>query len=85
MTSDLHSTLPQADCDRLIDLLKSYDLPVVLSDNIASDDNILAAMQRDKKFESGAIRFVLLRSIGDAFVSKDITLEHLRDALTSLR
>ena len=80
-----HSTLPQADCDRLIELLASYDLPVKLTDDIASDADILEAMQRDKKFESGAIRFVLLRSLGDAFVSEDITHEHLRDALKRLR
>lgn len=80
-----HSTLPQADCDRLIALLASYDLPVTLTDEIASDAAILEAIQRDKKFESGAIRFVLLRSLGDAFVSKEITHAHLSNALTKLR
>jgi len=79
-----HSGLPQSDCDRLIALLQSYQLPTSLPDDI-DQASVIAAMQRDKKFEEGAIRFVLLRSPGDAFVSDSITQENLQTALESLQ
>lgn len=79
-----HSTLTQPECDRIIGLLRSYNLPVTLPDSIG-DPAILAAMRRDKKFESGNIRFVLLRSLGDAYVSDQITINDIRIALHELR
>ena len=79
-----HSGLTQTDCDRLIALLESYQLPTTLPADI-DEATVIGAMQRDKKFEEGAIRFVLLRSLGDAFVSDTITQEDLRSALSSLR
>jgi len=78
-----HSSLSQSDCDRLITLLDSYRLPTTLPSDI-DQEAVLSAMQRDKKFEQGAIRFVLLRSLGDAFVSDQINAEHLRSALSGL-
>jgi 3-dehydroquinate synthetase len=39
----------------------------------------------DKKFEGGNIRFVLLKTIGNAFVSKDVTEANLRQAVAELR
>jgi 3-dehydroquinate synthase len=38
-------------------------------------------MGRDKKVVAGSIRFVLLRSIGDAFVTADVALPDLRAVL----
>ncbi|MEM1441314.1 MAG: 3-dehydroquinate synthase [Verrucomicrobiota bacterium] len=70
--------------DRLIAVLAAYGLPTVLADDIA-DGDILSAMQRDKKFEAGEIRFVLLDRIGNAFVSSEVTAEHLRNAIDRLR
>lgn len=82
--SVIHSTLPPADCDRIIELLKAFHLPIVLPEDL-SDGCILDAMQRDKKFEEGAIRFVLLRTAGEAYVSDQITLTDIQAALTDLR
>ncbi|MDP1897106.1 MAG: 3-dehydroquinate synthase, partial [Sulfurimicrobium sp.] len=39
-------------------------------------------MGLDKKVESGKIRFILLKRIGEAFVTGDIPPEHLKGALT---
>ncbi len=76
--------LPESDGARIIRALQAYGLPTVLADDIA-DDAIFTAMGRDKKFEAGQIRFVLLRALGDAFVSDAITNEDLARALARLR
>lgn len=76
--------LPPADGDRILRALQAYGLPTVLADDL-SDEAIFTAMGRDKKFEAGQIRFVLLRSLGDAFLSDTVTREDLQRALAGLR
>jgi 3-dehydroquinate synthetase len=39
----------------------------------------------DKKFDEGRPRFVLLRDLGDSFVSQQITLGQIRGAIEELR
>lgn len=78
------SGLSPADGDRILRALAAYDLPTVLENDV-SDESILSAMGRDKKFEAGQIRFVLLKSLGDAFVSDAITHDDLLGALAQLR
>ncbi len=76
--------LPPADAARVVDLLKSFKLPVTLPADLAAD-SLVAALRRDKKFEAGEIRFVLTEKFGSAFVSKDITEADLRTAIEKLR
>jgi 3-dehydroquinate synthase len=38
-------------------------------------------MSRDKKVVAGAIRFVLLRALGEAFVASDVPPDELRAVL----
>jgi 3-dehydroquinate synthetase len=45
----------------------------------------LEKLGRDKKFARGAIRFVLLRAPGDAFVSSEVTLGDIEAAVARLR
>ncbi len=42
-------------------------------------------MQRDEKFEAGPIRFVLLDTLGNAFVSEDVTTAEIKAAIRDLR
>jgi len=70
--------------DRIIAALETYGLPTTLANDVP-DDAILTAMGRDKKFEAGQIRFVLLKAIGDAFVSDAVSQEELENALAGLR
>lgn len=76
--------LPPSDGDRIIAALETYGLPTVLADDVP-DDAILTAMERDKKFEAGQIRFVLLKAIGEALVSDVVTQGDLGKALGKLR
>lgn len=78
------SGLPEAEGARLIASLSTYGLPTVLENDI-SDESILSALQRDKKFEAGEIRFVLLDRLGNAFVSSEVTSDHLKSAIAALR
>ncbi len=78
------SSLPQSEADRLIECLQHYDLPTILEDDI-SDEAVLSALKRDKKFEAGQIRFVLLDQTGSAHVSDEVTTDQLRAAVTALR
>lgn len=76
--------LPPADGARIVEALKAYGLPTVLDEDL-SDDAILEAMGRDKKFEAGQVRFVLLRALGEAFVSGEVGADDLTRALAALR
>lgn len=69
---------------KIIDLLKRLGLPTRLSDAL-KDEAILQRFRHDKKFSEGKIRFVLLRSLGDAFVSHDVTELHIAGAIRDLR
>jgi len=68
--------LPQEDADRVVDLLAHFGLPLVLDSRIPAE-TILERLGRDKKFVDGSIRFVLLRSLGEAFVSSEVTREDI--------
>ncbi len=76
--------LPADEAARILRALERYGLPATLSDDV-SEEAVLAAMQRDKKFDAGRIRFVLLRSLGDAYVSDDVGQDDLVRALRGLR
>jgi 3-dehydroquinate synthase len=69
---------------RLITLLEKFNLPLRLPATITTA-SVMEKLSRDKKFKAGAIRFVLLRDLGHAFVSSDVTLEHIEQATESLR
>lgn len=68
--------LDEADAERVIDLLRQFELPLFLDARLSAE-RILEKLGRDKKFVDGAIRFVLLRSLGDAFVSSEVTREEI--------
>lgn len=70
--------------EAIIARLESFHLPVRLPGDI-STGAIMAAMKTDKKFAAGSVRFVLCPAIGEAFVSKDITLDEIERAIEDLR
>jgi len=76
--------LSNEESDVVIGALKSLDLPVMISPEL-SDDALLGALRTDKKFEAGAVRFVLTSELGDAFVSKDVTEADIREAIAAVR
>jgi 3-dehydroquinate synthase len=76
--------LPPATAAKIVTLLRRFDLPTRLPDDMAAE-RILEHMKHDKKFSEGKIRFVLLRTLGDAYVSNDVTEAHILGAIKGLR
>jgi len=76
--------LPPAIVAKLTHVLKRFDLPTHLPEKIGTEV-VLEHMKHDKKFREGRIRFVLLRALGDAFVSDDVTEDLIVNAIKGLR
>ncbi len=70
--------------DKVISLLKKFQLPLVLPEKIGTAA-VMEKLARDKKFNSGAIRFVVLKSPGCAAVIDTVTAADLREAVEMLR
>jgi 3-dehydroquinate synthase len=75
--------LPSDQADRVAGIIKACGLPTRVPKGLGEQD-ILEALSRDKKFDRGAIRFVLTKELGSAFVSNDVTLEDVTDSLRKL-
>ena len=75
--------LSKKDRDSIIDLLAKFNLPTKLSKDFPRE-KIFEALKFDKKFEHGEIRFVVAPKIGAAQLSRDVTMEDIRGAVTAL-
>jgi 3-dehydroquinate synthase len=81
--SEKRSGLDAVSAQRILNVLAAYELPTALENDVL-EESVLEALQRDKKFEDGQIRFVLLDALGSAFVSREITTDDLREELHGL-
>jgi 3-dehydroquinate synthase len=73
------------DSERFIAHLKAVGLPSSIADIPGprpDADTLIHHMQHDKKAADGKINFVLLRSIGQAFVTNDVSMKVLKDILS---
>jgi 3-dehydroquinate synthase len=75
--------LPPEQRDAIVDLLQRFDLPTRLPSNFRRD-KIFNALPHDKKFAGGKIRFVVTSRIGSAYLTSDVTLEDVREAVEAL-
>lgn len=75
--------LPRADVQAIVELLQRFGLPTQLPKDL-SRQWILDALKFDKKFEQGQIRFVLTSKIGSAYLSKDVTMDDIREVVMKL-
>ena len=82
--SQKRSGLNDEGASAVLKLLSHFRLPVVLTETMQSE-TILQRLSRDKKFAAGAIRFVLLREPGDAYLADSVTQEDLAEAIEHLR
>lgn len=81
--SERISGLPTDQSERVQQLLATFGLPRHVSSEFKAAD-VLSLLSRDKKFEEGRIRFVLLRELGDAFVSEDVTMAEIEREVNRL-
>jgi 3-dehydroquinate synthetase len=66
-----------------VDLLERFGLPTRLPPKFPLK-KILDAVNFDKKFESGKIRFVVTPRMGVAYVADNVTLQDIRQAVEAL-
>jgi len=75
--------LSQEEVFFLKSILSSYGLPLKITFPI-SVERIIEGLVWDKKAKEGKIRFVLLRGLGEAFLSEDVPLELVREVSIEL-
>ena len=71
--------IARQDVARITDILRRARLPITAPD--FGIDRYLELMGHDKKVESGRVRFVLLRRIGEAFVTDEVPFAALDEIL----
>ena len=75
---------PGQDAERFARHLKSVGLPTEITDipgKRPGADELLAHMAHDKKAKDGTVAFILVRGIGDAFVTRDVAMDAVRAVL----
>ena len=73
------------DVNRAIAHMKHVGLPTDLSALDTQDwtvDALMNHMSRDKKVEGGKLTFILLRGIGQSFITREVPKKDVRDMLT---
>lgn len=65
----------------ILDTLELFGLPVSLAGTGLDPEQVVAVTRSDKKMDSGKIRFVLLRDMGDAFVDRSVTEDEMLEAV----
>ena len=78
-----YAGLSAADERDLLETLQALELPLTLPEGVDAD-RALALTASDKKFQNGAIRFVLLKQLGYPVLSKEISQQDLRSAIQIL-
>ena len=76
--------LPRDANDAILARLRQFGLPTRLPAEV-STEAVMTALRTDKKFAAGQVRFVLCPRIGEAFVSKDVRMEEIRETVEALR
>jgi 3-dehydroquinate synthase len=75
--------LSEAEHARIIHALEACDLPTRLPMDFPRD-RILNAVEHDKKFRGGEVKFVVTPAIGSAHVATNVTMDDIRRAVEKL-
>ncbi len=62
--------------------IQSYGLPVRILEFSHTPEEILAATKLDKKMESGKVKFIVLKEVGNAVITKELTDEDLLSGIS---
>lgn len=77
-------TISMEDVEDIVKSLKAFGLPTSIQDLGLNAKDIVATTKSDKKMDSGLIKFILLRQIGDAYVERTVTDEEMKESLVWL-
>jgi 3-dehydroquinate synthase len=75
---------PGQDAQRFVAHLKNVGLPSAIGDipgPRASAEELVGHMAHDKKVSDGKLTFILLRGLGQAFVTRDVPIEAVKEVL----
>ncbi len=75
--------LTETEREKVVAMLAAFDLPTRLPSDFPREQ-ILPALQADKKFERGAVRFVVTERLGSARLTTDVRLEDIAAAVAKL-
>lgn len=64
------------------DMMVGFNLPISLED--LTPEEIIKTTKSDKKMDQGTVKFILLNSIGKAFITKDVTEQEMEAAINFL-
>ena len=76
--------LQESVCRRITDLVRSYGLPAAIP-HAYQTAAILGFMAGDKKAVGSQVHFVLIRDLGDPFMSSDVPQEIMSQTLEAMR
>ena len=76
--------LPESERARIVNLLKSVDLPVAIRITERRREKILQAMKVDKKAQGGEIKFVLAKRIGEVVWGQTVRDQEINMALDAI-
>lgn len=68
--------------DMIETTIQSYGLPVRIPEFSHTPEEILAATKLDKKMESGKVKFIILKEIGNAVITKELTDEEILSGIS---
>lgn len=68
--------------DMIETTIQSYGLPVRIPEFSHTPEEILAATKLDKKMESGKVKFIVLKEIGNAVITKELTDEEILSGIS---
>ena len=79
--SNKMDNLNESDYTKAVGALSLFALPSLA---IEDENRLIDFVKRDKKFKESQIRFVLISQIGNATISKEITLDNIKESLSVL-
>lgn len=84
MLSEKKAGLSRDESQQVLAALEAFELPTTIPGDLETGE-LMSALARDKKFASGAIRFVLTPRLGEAFVSSDVDARDIQETIDALR
>jgi 3-dehydroquinate synthase len=76
--------LQQSDARRIKELVASYNLPNAIPEALNVQD-MINAMEVDKKVKAGKLRFIIPESIGTVKIEDDVDREMIKEVINSIR
>lgn len=80
--SYIRGMITEKELDALRQMFKTFELPVTV-DELTSDE-VIETSKSDKKMDQGVIKFILLKSVGEAYIDRTVTKEEMKEALQSI-